>query len=501
MSRTFIEAYLGGSNLSGDLPALTWADGEWSHAQLQDKIKRRTTWLTDKGFEPGDRLALSLPKGPVAIEFLLAGFATGLIVVPIDPLSPSGRLDMILSEISPRLLVCDADIQENYLSDHPTTKIDVLVQDPFESDNFAKPNVSPLELDETSPALILMTSGSTGTPKGITLSHQNIAAFVNWTIKTFEFTADDRFISIAPLHFDLSMLDVYASLQQGASVYLLSETEMSFPGNIAKALQEHAITVIYTVPSMLQILLRFRVFETISPMTLRAVLFAGEVFPLQALKSLMAQIPDAQFANLYGPTETNVISYHRVRDIPDNWESLPIGIPCDYANLKVYNAQGEVLPAGMSGEICAKGPSVMRGYWHNHGIKPIAKYGDHFRTGDFGYFDEDGVLHYAGRQDDMVKIRGLRFNLQDIEKTALSSPAITQAAAIVVDAGTLKASITLYVVARDQAEFDKDRLLGDMKKRIPGATLPRQVTVLDALPQNSNGKIDRQKLLHMANNA
>jgi len=233
------------------------------------------------------------------VECLLAGMALGCVVIPIDPLAPSGRVQSIFDEIKPKLTLNEV--------------------------NTEKAESSPLwdgslpENTETA-ALILMTSGSTGTPKGIVLSHKNISAFVDWAAEIFSFSHQDRWVSIAPMHFDLSMLDIYAGLSAGGHVYLPSEKEIAFAGSMAKIFETHKPTILYAVPSMLQIFQRFAVFRKTEFPQLRWLLFAGEVYPIEALKDLMNDLPDARFSNLFGPTETNVITWHEVTSIKPDWQ-------------------------------------------------------------------------------------------------------------------------------------------------------------------------------------
>lgn len=471
MTRPIISQYL--ETEGRDHPSLLWTGGSVSHKSLKTKILQRMNWLSKQGMSGGDRLVLHLPKSPLSVECLLAGMALGCVVTPIDPKAPKGRVNATLKEVLPVLILNVDNTPEQLDSD--------IWQGELPSDKKA-------------PALILMTSGSTGTPKGIILSHENISTFVNWSLRTFGLGPEDRFVSIAPFHFDLSMLDVYAGLLAGGTVYLPTEKEIAFPGSMSKIFDTYKPTILYAVPSMLQIFQRFRLFEKIDFSDLRWLLFAGEVFPMDALRKLRASLPDPRMANLFGPTETNVFCWHEVADIPDQMAQLPIGQACDYAQIRIFDDQGRALESGETGEIGVLGPSVMLGYLEKGEIRSPIQYGDYFRTGDFGHMDEQGLLHFAGRQDDMAKIRGIRFRLKEIEALALAEGLCSQAVAILHDKNSLNAHVILHVVTSTKIDFNTEQLKSYLADRLPHQACPLAIYQHIEFPYTSNGKIDRLAL-------
>jgi len=445
-----------------------------SYQELYEQIAHAMRILKNIGIKKGDRIGIDFYKSPASIIHILASMAVGAIAVPIDPLAPTERAKALFEAI---------DCKECFYEG------EMILPDR---------NKSPIRtgnLDSNDPALVLMTSGSTGTPKGIVLSHENISTFVDWAFRTFNLGPSDRFVSIAPFHFDLSMLDVYAGLLSGGTIYLPTEQESAFPGSMAKIFESHKPTILYAVPSILQIFQRFRMFDKIDFSQLRRLLFAGEVFPIESLRQLQASLPETRMANLFGPTETNVFCWHEVTESPDDLEQLPIGIACDHARIKILDEAGEEVYLGETGEICVMGPTVMLGYFKDKKIEPPKCHGNYFRTGDYGYFDGQELLQFSGRRDDIAKIRGIRFSLKEVEAIALSEGSLRQAVAVIADKSSLKARVILHVIPETGQRFDTQKIQSHMVKFLPKQACPADIIDHIEFPYTSNGKIDRMALL------
>src|SRR5256885_8978158 len=244
------------------------------------------------------------------------------------------------------------------------------------------------------------------------LTHRNALTFVDWCAATFAITADDRLSNHAPLHFDLSVFDIYNALGAGATVSLVHEELTVFPRRVADFIEDHGITVWYSVPSALVYLLLHADLATRDLERLRLVLFAGEVFPMKYLKTLTDLLPRAELYNLYGPTETNVCTYHRV----DRWklagqERLPIGHAGAHTAAPPLDHPGRRVGPGGSGELVGRGPSVTPGYWGDpeksrraRMENPLAPYPGEpvYRTGDLVTLDERGEYLFLGRRDSQV---------------------------------------------------------------------------------------------------
>jgi amino acid adenylation domain-containing protein len=354
---------------------------------------------------------------------------------------------------------------------------------------------------ETDLAYILYTSGSTGTPKGVMISHRNSLTFVDWAASAAGLTERDRVCSPAPLHFDLSVFDIFASCQAGACLTVLPDGAATFPVSIAGWLEAERISVWYSVPSVLTLLASYGSMDRFDLSGLRTVIFAGEVFPPRHLASLMTQLPHCRYLNWYGPTETNVCTAFEVRQGGAAAGPVPIGTAC--ANTEVFAVTSEgsrVSAPGEVGELYARGPSVMRGYWRQpertrEGLVPDPFRADCgelvYRTGDLVTLDPAGNYVYLGRRDAMVKVRGYRVELGEVEAALYRHPAVREAAVLPVADDLLGTRLQAFVTTDDEASLTREDVLGHCRQWLPGYMVPDIVEFTQALPRTSTGKVDR----------
>ena len=212
-------------------------------------------------------------------------------------------------------------------------------------------------------AYILYTSGSTGTPKGVMLTHRNALSFVDWAVGEFALTRQDRLSNHAPLHFDLTIFDLFAAASVAAAVVIVPREAALFPVELAALVRDKRISVWYSVPSAVNMLASRADLLPGELPGVRLVLFAGEVFPIGQLRQALAAFHEAEFYNLYGPTETNVCTfYHVARPLGEDQTSLPIGLPIDGVELFCLSEDGRPTEINERGELWVSGPTVMRGY-------------------------------------------------------------------------------------------------------------------------------------------
>ncbi|MCC6750528.1 MAG: amino acid adenylation domain-containing protein [Deltaproteobacteria bacterium] len=472
-------------------------DGALDYGELDELATRLGHALLDLGGRPGDRVALWLEKSTHAVVAMQAALKAGLAYVPIDPLSPPARARQILEDCHARLLVTRS-VEEGAKVTEGLAVRRVAVE-PGGCDlswgELARYSTAPLVPARGPDALayVLYTSGSTGRPKGVCISHENALAFVRWAVEELDLSAADRLANHAPLHFDLSVLDLYGAFHAGAAVTLVPSLAAFSPRALVEFVAREVPTIWYSVPSALMLMMDQGGLLDDPVPSLRAVCFAGEPFPVPHLRRLMQHLPGVRMLNLYGPTETNVCTFHEVREPPGaEVSSIPIGRACSGDRVWARREDGQPAGAGEEGELVVEGPTVMLGYY---GQAPHE--GRAYATGDLVRADGDGGFTFVGRKDYLVKVRGYRVELGEIEAVLHDHAAVREAAVVVLGSG-LEAQLVAFVVAAD----DRRPGLLELKKHLAGR-LPRYMIVdrvrhLAALPRTGNGKVDRRALVDAA---
>jgi amino acid adenylation domain-containing protein len=354
-------------------------------------------------------------------------------------------------------------------------------------------SLSTLPLDEPSVsendlAYILYTSGSTGRPKGVCISHGNAMAFIEWAVREFGATDSDRFANHAPFHFDLSVLDLYGAFAVGGTVCLIPETGPYVAAELVRFLREEKISVWYSVPSALVLMMDHAGLLEQPPEPLRLLLFAGEAFPMKHLRRLRQAWPELPMWNLYGPTETNVCTAYRLSSLAEGASSIPIGTAVSGDRVWVRAADGTEARPGEEGELIVEGPTVFLGYWGQEPTRGLP-----YATGDIVRMGEDRNLHFLGRRDHMVKIRGNRVELGEVDAALLQHPSVREAATLVSGEG-LSARLIAFVGTGDAKAPTLLEIKRHCAERLPRHMIPENLHALGALPRTVNGKIDRQLL-------
>jgi acyl-coenzyme A synthetase/AMP-(fatty) acid ligase len=335
------------------------------------------------------------------------------------------------------------------------------------------------------------------------LTHRNALSFIDWCSEVFEPSETDRFSSHAPFHFDLSILDLYVSLKHGATLVLIEEETGKDPIRLASLISEKRISVWYSTPSILSFLAQYGKLERYEFSDLRLVLFAGEVFPVKHLRMLKDMLPKPRYFNLYGPTETNVCTYYEIpATFPvDRTKPFPIGKACSHYDhlIKIVDEQGQEVGMGQMGELIAAGPGVMQGYWNLPERTASAFLVDSsgqrwYKTGDVVVLDEDGNYIYLSRRDRMVKKRGYRVELGEIEAGLYNHPDIKEAAVIALSNDENGVQIKAYLSFKSGQGPSRIALKRFCTENLPNYMVPDFFTFLESLPKTSTDKIDYQKL-------
>ncbi len=501
-------------------PAVEFNSTIVTYEELAARVDRLAGALRDNGMRAGDRVGVHLNKSIESVVGVLATLHAGGVFVPLDPMAPPQRVAYIVADCEIRFLVTDADkltrlASDPQLAEHhlqavfvagpkavAETPANVAAVIPWSELDSAPSFGAPERRVSTDLAYMLYTSGSTGNPKGVMISHLAALTFVQWATEKFQLTPEDVLSNHAPFHFDLSTFDLYASFKAGAKVVLLPEWASAFPGRLVKQIADKGITVWYSVPSALILMLNKGKLAEAELPKLRTILFAGEVFPIKYLRALHQAIPHARLFNLYGPTETNVCTYYEVTEIPDDRvEPFPIGKAIDNHECFAVNADGQRCGVGEEGELLVRGPGLLTGYWKlpertaqslHENPCPNDTEDLVYRTGDLVTLEPDGNYTYVGRIDHMVKIRGYRVELGEVEAALYEHPQVKEVAVVPVADEELNDQLRAHVALH--APVPESELVAVCAARLPKYMVPELWVFEENLPKTSTGKIDRQKL-------
>lgn len=490
--------------------------GSISYRALDELSSRMRDYLLAMGVGPGERVGLYLKKSIDTVAAMYGVLKAGAAYVPVDPTAPPARNAYIMHNCGVKVLIVESRFEQKLKQEidnlggpmprllvlegtgggEPLTNA-LLAQGVSQADKVSKA-VTPRPDDL---AYILYTSGSTGKPKGVMLTHENAVSFVDWCSEVFEPHAHDRFSSHAPFHFDLSILDVHVSLKHGATLVLVGEDIGKDPIGLAKLIADERISIWYSAPSILSLLAQFGNLPSCDYSNLRHVLFAGEVFPVKHLRTLTQLLPKPRYFNLYGPTETNVCNFHEViLPVPEDQNTpYPIGKVCSHLRGKVVDENGKLVSRGEEGELCINGRGVMQGYWSLQeqtlrGFLVDADGARWYKTGDIVVEEQDGVFTYRGRRDRMVKRRGYRVELGEIEAGLYKHPQLKEVAVVSTPDEEAGVKITAFLAAKENKRLSLIELKRFCADNLPLYMIPDRFTWYEALPKTSTDKIDYQRL-------
>lgn len=498
-----------------DGSTITYAD----LGALSDRLRDR---LSAVGVKPGDRVGIYLRKSIDAVAAIFGVLKTGAAYVPVDPTAPPVRNAYILGNCAVKVVITEKVFEpaliHQFKTESASPHLIVMAASGGgtglraaldEYDRALPAPVTPTVY--TSPddlAYILYTSGSTGKPKGVMLTQRNATSFVDWCSDMFSPLRGDVFSSHAPFHFDLSILDIYTPLKHGATLVIIPEDVGKEPQKLARLIHDAKITMWYSTPSILSLLVQYGKLEECDLSHIRVVNFAGEVFPIVHLKALHAILPKPRYFNLYGPTETNVCTFYELpAQIPaDRVDPFPIGKVCAHLEGIVVDEEGNEVARGEKGELCIRGESVTPGYWNlpeqtknaylTQGARAVARE-SWYRTGDIVTEAPDGNYTYAGRRDRMVKKRGYRVELGEIESCLYRHPDVREAAVIALPDETLGMKVRAHLATRDGGRISLIQLKAFCAQHLPIYMVPDVFTFHAELPKTSTEKTDYQTLMKM----
>jgi amino acid adenylation domain-containing protein len=505
-----------------DATAVVMGPERLSYAELDEASSRLAGCLAARGVGPGSRVCILLPKSPTAIVSIFGILKAGASYVPLDPDNPAARTGRMLRSSDDRFLLTSAKslpLLSELISEPPShgewcvgwlDDENAPAFGAIESFTMRDVRASPAETRASgrSPddiAYIMFTSGSTGVPKGVTITHANVLAFIDWAVPYFGIGPGDRSSSHPPLHFDLSVFDIFGTIAAGAELHLVPKSVSLLPAPLARFIRDSALTQWFSVPSVLNYMMNA---DCVAPgdfPALQRLLWCGEVLPTPTLRYFMERLPHVRFTNLYGPTEATIASsYHTVPALPANdRDDIPIGLPCAGEELLVLDEALAPVPPGEIGELYIGGVGLSPGYWRD-ADKTAAAFKQTsvggatrriYRTGDLAWTDADGEVHYVGRADSQIKSRGYRIELGEIEAALRTLDELDEAAVVAIRSEGFEGwTICAAYVPTTPGGTDPSRITEELRRALPAYMIPQRWAEYERLPTNSNGKVDRPQL-------
>jgi acyl-CoA ligase (AMP-forming) (exosortase A-associated) len=505
-----------------DAPALRQNDGQhigiMSYEELAYNVHKLALNFVNMGLYAGERVALWLPKRAETVQTLFAASAAGGVVVPINPLLKPEQVVHVLSDSGARILITQrARLQSlrPFLAGLHDLRW-VIVVDTLDDveripglglrtlSEFNAPASDRLTLPnrvENDLAALLYTSGSTGLPKGVALTHRNLLAGTASVVQYLRLQPADRVLAVLPLSFDYGLSQLTTAFKAGASIVLL---EYLLPRDLYNAISQHEISVLAGVPTLWH---QLAVQDWLAELSsLRILTNSGGRLPRHIVDNLRSRLPEAQLFLMYGLTEAFRSTYLPPDEIDPRPDSIGKAIP--NAHISVLRPDGSPCAPHEIGELVHRGPTVARGYWNDpersaERFRPCPALDEchsgltqHERcvwSGDRVRMDEDGYLYFISRSDDMLKSSGYRISPAEIEDVLYSSNLVREAVALGLDDEILGQRIEAVVVAEHES-INTQALLNHCRNALPAYMVPQHIHVMQTLPLNPNGKVDRPRL-------
>lgn len=467
--------------------------------QVYEQSRAIGTYLHRKGIYRKP-VVVFMRKHPKEVTAFFGVITAGDFYVPIDEEMPAVRIQLILDNVQPSLIICDGETVG--LTADFQFQGEVVLYDEIcggATDDAALQGIHDAAID-TDLIYIVFTSGSTGTPKGVAACHRSVIDYIEQLSETLEFREDTVFGNQTPLYLDACLKELYPTLKFGATTWFIPKELFKFPVKLVEFMNAHQINTVCWVVSALTMISAFGTFKTIQPKYLHTIAFGSEVFPIKQFRIWKSVLPEARFTNLYGPTEgTGMCCYYKVEREFEPDEVIPIGRPFKNTEILLLNEKNERAGEGETGEICIRGTSVTMGYY-NDPERTAAAYVQNplntaypeiiYRTGDLGRYNEYGELMFVSRKDHQIKHMGHRIELGEIEANVNMLEGVRLAGCVYDET---RQKIVLFYVG---TITDKE-LVALLKSRLPRYMLPNRTVSLEEMPLMANGKLDRVTLKKM----
>ncbi|AIR96911.1 non-ribosomal peptide synthetase [Streptomyces glaucescens] len=509
---TLVEAFEAQAAATPHTVAVTCGAERLTYEELNGRANRLARLLIRRGAGPERLVAVALPQDVHLVVALLAVLKSGAAYLPVDPDYPRDRIDFLLRDAEPLLLLTTSEVAARFPRTHvPTVSPDA---EPAlgRLAELAHGDVRPAEragsLAPDNTAYVIYTSGSTGRPKGVVVPHRNVLALFEATRELFDFRADDVWTMAHSYSFDFSVWELWGPLLHGGTLVVVPAAVRRSPDELLRLLVSERVTVLSQTPSAFYQLLQQDQDDPDAGgrTALRYVVFGGEALDLARLAEWYERHADDApvLVNMYGITETTVHASHVALDRyldPARAGSL-VGRSLPGLALYLLDERLRPVPPGVTGEIYVAGDQVARGYLDRPGLTSARFVADPFgppgsrmyRSGDLGRRGTDGLLRYRGRADDQVKIRGHRIELGEIEAALRACPGVASACAVVRKDAVGDHALIGYVVLDGPSGTDPAGLRTRLARRLPSHMVPAAVVAIDRIPLTANGKLDRRAL-------
>lgn len=501
MSESLIHDFDRAAGQAPGASALSWRDGIWTYEQLHRAVGSVQQMLFKRGVAPGSRVALLVRNSPHYVASYFGTLAAGCVAVPLNVQERASVLSRQIQHAECSVAIADSQHAEwDALSVAIAAVVPELVEidlqpgaagcDAFCAEFGVASQLRLPQLEADTPAMIIYTSGTTSRPKGVLLSHGNLLANARAIAAYLRVTPADKVLCGLPFHFSYGSSVLNSNLIAGAQ--LLLEDNFAFPQVTLRRMQEEGVTGFPGVPSTFALLLgRCRLSE-FNLSKLRYLTQAGGSMPRNQIGQLQQQLPHTQVFIMYGQTEATArLSYLAPELLETKLGS--VGQPLPGVELEV-RSEGRALPAGEIGEICARGPNVMLGYWREPELTAQAVQDGWLHTGDLGHYDADGYLYIDGRAVDMIKVGAFRVSPQEVEEVLSTFSSVQEVAVTGIADEMLGQAIKAVVVLREGEVPDARALKAHCRQHLASYKIPKIIEFAAALPRTSSGKVQRFKL-------
>lgn len=498
MNIHLLDAFEKTVSAKSDYIAVKHNEQQISFEQLKLKSKKLGSFLIEKiAGCYNTPIAVFLPKEINAVIADLGILYSANPFMNLDVKTPQERIKNIVSLVKPVAIITS----NKFLKTLGGVDIPVVLIDEIDWNgiNVAEKDVAERRLDliDTDPFCLINTSGSTGTPKGVVLNHRSFFDFMAVSNERFSFDGSEIIGSLSPIVFDIFDFELCMMMMNGSQIVLLDSLLAAFPARLLESLVSNKVNFIFWVPSIMVNIANMGLLDKISLPDLKLVWFAGEVFPTKQFLVWYDHLPNATFANLYGPIEITLdCTYYIVNQRPNENEPLPIGIPYKNTDILLLNENNQRCALGEEGELCVRGTSLAMGYYNNP-EKTASAFTQNplnsaypeliYRTGDMAYVRDDGNIMFKGRKDSLIKHMGYRIELGEIEHVIENQLKMVKYCCAVYQYA--KKEIVLYY--ENDTEITDREFRSAIGKVFPAYMVPAVYLRKETLPRNTNGKIDR----------